>query len=283
MPFVLDAYRLGFLPGYREDSSYQADQYRNLNIDVGFLDNDFRNPDLERYLEEFRRADPSVAVIGDAYNKEEAELYQEAVEELREEYPNKTYVVAPKCRSAFEILDEEIVLGVPIGYSDQQPLDIAGIDYWRGRKLHLLGGSPPKQFEAVQQFTQPTLNDHERSEIVGVDWNGIHKVAYMGEHWSCDGYVDADDLSIRETVKRSLEEIKRFWQSKDLWPGTELQDLAEPPVKQPRDNVFHGSGRRIKSDEELWNAYVVEAEDMTYGFESSVKKDFVAWREGILK
>ena len=52
-PFALDAYRLGFLPGFREDCGYQLTQYQNLNIPVGMLDNDFRNPDLDRYVARF--------------------------------------------------------------------------------------------------------------------------------------------------------------------------------------------------------------------------------------
>jgi len=46
VPFTLDAYKLGFLPGFREDCGYQETQYQNLSIPVGMLDNDFRNPDL---------------------------------------------------------------------------------------------------------------------------------------------------------------------------------------------------------------------------------------------
>jgi len=31
-------------PGFREDCGYQQSQYQDLNIPVGMLDNDFRNP-----------------------------------------------------------------------------------------------------------------------------------------------------------------------------------------------------------------------------------------------
>jgi len=53
VPFTLDAYKLGFLPGFREDCGYQETQYQNLSIPVGMLDNDFRNPDLERFVDRF--------------------------------------------------------------------------------------------------------------------------------------------------------------------------------------------------------------------------------------
>lgn len=118
-------------------------------------------------------------------------LYNEVVSELRSEYPEKTFVLAPKCPEAFDVIEEETVLGVPLGYSKEQPLDVASMEKWRGRKLHLLGGSPTKQYDAVQRFTQPTLNGLSESEIVGVDWNGRHKVAYLGEYWSRDGWKEA--------------------------------------------------------------------------------------------
>jgi len=60
VPFTLDAYKLGFLPGFREDCGYQETQYQNLSIPVGMLDNDFRNPDLERFVDRFFEYEPEV-------------------------------------------------------------------------------------------------------------------------------------------------------------------------------------------------------------------------------
>jgi len=45
-PFTTDAYQLGFLPGFRENGSYQDTTYSNVDVPIGFLDNDFSNPDL---------------------------------------------------------------------------------------------------------------------------------------------------------------------------------------------------------------------------------------------
>jgi len=53
VPFALDAFNLGFLTGFREDCTYQQNQYTDLELPVGMLDNDFRNPDLTRYVERF--------------------------------------------------------------------------------------------------------------------------------------------------------------------------------------------------------------------------------------
>ncbi|WP_321166944.1 DUF6610 family protein, partial [Halorubrum lacusprofundi] len=71
VPFTLDAYKLGFLPGFREDCGYQETQYQNLSIPVGMLDNDFRNPDLERFVDRFFEHEPQVGVIGDVYERDD--------------------------------------------------------------------------------------------------------------------------------------------------------------------------------------------------------------------
>jgi len=39
--------------GFREDCTYQQQQFKALELPVGMLDNDFRNPDLDRYVERF--------------------------------------------------------------------------------------------------------------------------------------------------------------------------------------------------------------------------------------
>ncbi len=53
--------------GFREDGSFQADDYPNVDLPCGFLDNDFRDPDLDRFVDRVHRLDPDIAVVGDAY------------------------------------------------------------------------------------------------------------------------------------------------------------------------------------------------------------------------
>lgn len=63
----------------------------------------------------------------------------------------------------------------------------------------------------IEELTQPTLTGEPPADIVGLDWNGPQKAAYLGEHWSRDGWQPADHLSIRDTVCESLREIKAYW------------------------------------------------------------------------
>lgn len=62
-PFCTDAYRLGYTVGYRENTSgFQADDYANVDLPLDFLDNNFHDPDLGRFLDRVDRYQPDVAV-----------------------------------------------------------------------------------------------------------------------------------------------------------------------------------------------------------------------------
>jgi len=60
------------------------------------LDNDFRNPDLNRYVERFFRYEPQVGVIGDAYSVNEVEEYVAAARGIQASYPESHLVIVPK-------------------------------------------------------------------------------------------------------------------------------------------------------------------------------------------
>lgn len=251
---------------------------------VVILDNDFRDPDIDRYLERFEAHDPAVGILGDADTRREAEGLNEVATRLHAEYPSKELVVVPKCREALDVLDEELVLGYSMGYSDTLAGDFSEVVDWRGRRVHLLGASPPKQYAVIQDLTQPTLAGDAPADVVGLDWNGLQKTAYMGEYWSRDGWQPADHLSIRETVREGLEEVKRFWQEKGVWPETEPIELYGEAVEEPDELIFvDDGGDPIASREALEEAYVEGYPGYgTLAFRNESRKKFVEWREGLL-
>jgi len=279
---VTDAYELGYSPGVREDYAYRTDEYANVDLPVVVLDNDFRDPDVNRYLDQFEQYDPSVAVLGDVYTLGEARALSDLATDLQDEHPYKEFVVVPKCRAAFDILSDDVVLGYAMGYSDVQAGDFSEIRDWRGERVHLLGASPPKQFEVIQELTQPTLFDDLPADIVGLDWNGVHGVALKGEYWSRSGWQSADHLSVRETVRKSLREIRRYWQERGIWPDTEPIELYGEAVEKPDNPVFiDRSGDPIPSREALENAYVEEYScdgGVKWAFQNEAYKEFVEWR-----
>jgi len=130
---------------------------------------------------------------------------------------------------------------------------------------------------------QPNLRDDPPANIVGLDWNGNQKIAYKGEYWSRNGWQSADHLSIRETVRKGLEEIKAFWREKGVWPETEPRELYGSAVIHPDVDIFvDNGGDPISSREALESAYVEEYRE--YGalaFESEVEKEFIEYREGL--
>jgi hypothetical protein len=281
-PFATDAHALGFVTGIREDCRLQTDHLRNVSIPLGMLDNDFHRPNLERYLESFRTYEPEIGVIGDAPTPEAAHRFVDAARELKADFPDATLIIVPKCREAINIIGDAdvqgtpLVLGYSMGYSDILADDFSEISAWRGQRVHLLGASPPKQWNVIQQLTQPTLAGDPPADIIGLDWNGPHKVAYNGESWSRDGWQRADHLSIRSTVRRSLREMRAYWEERGVWPTSPtLRDRHGPAVREPDDPVWAATGGGIDEPDPLpgpdeWEERVDRDDDETYPLEHAI-------------
>ncbi len=281
-PFIVEAFEAGYLPGNREDSSYQlSEEHRNVDLVQGFMDNDYEDPDLDEFLETFYEREPSVAVVGDAYTREEAERYQDTIYSLKEEYPNRRFIVAPKCEEAFDVLDPSTTtLGYANGKSEIQAEDL-GSARFRGWDVHILGSNPVEAYEDIQDLTQPTLDNREPANVVGYDTNLPLRMAYW-EYWTPEGWQSNGHLSPRESARRSYQEIKSYLQDKGVWPETEPVELYGPPVMNPDDDLFLNSGRPIRSREELEKAVVEEYDDRTYAFESDAARKFLEYREGLI-
>ncbi|WP_458190727.1 DUF6610 family protein [Haladaptatus sp. NG-WS-4] len=237
VPFALDALNIGFLPGFREDCKYQQSQFIDLECPVGMLDNDFRNPDLDRYIDRVFEYEPEVGVIGGAYDAAEARSYVRTIRELEASFPDTKFIIVPKCRAAIDAIPDDIILGYSRGYADKLAHEFSDPIDWRGRRVHILGGSPPKQLEVIDQLTQPTLTGDPSADIVGMDWNGLHRGAQFGEFWTPDGWDDsgrdADHVTIRNTVRHSLSRIRDFWQAQGIWPES-------PPQAEGLDLEYQG-------------------------------------------
>ena len=138
-PFVVDAVELGFLPGFREDCGYQDTQYQNLTLPVGMLDNDFRNPDLERFVDRFFEYEPEVGVIGDIDEIDDVDAHVAAAREIQASYPEAELIVVPKSRAVIDAIPETLVLGYSRGYADRLAHEFSDPADWRGRRVHILG------------------------------------------------------------------------------------------------------------------------------------------------
>jgi len=167
-----------------------------------------------------------------------------------------------------------------MGYADRTADTFSDIHEWRDTDLHLLGGSPSDQYHVIQQLTQPTLDETSPANIVGLDGNGVQKVAYYGEYWTSDSYEPADGLSIRETVDRSLREMKQFWQERGVWPATTPVERDGLAVIQPDEPVYVEHGGSLRTKEAVESAVIGDYKAGTYAFDSEAGKRFVECREG---
>lgn len=248
-PYAVDALRLGFATGTREDYSLRVDRLAGVDVPVWMLDNDFRNPDADRFADRVRDLDPTprVAVVGDAPDAATADALLEVARGLRHEVetPLRT-VVVPKSRSAFDVLASagEVTLGYPNGYADVHGSEIAPASGWASHDVHILGGSPQRTWSTIRELTgggapvegQASLasfgtRDVRRDEIaniVGLDWNGLYGVALRGERWTAEPphWVPADELTIRATVRRGLENVRRWWRERGVWPASRPTGLS---------------------------------------------------------
>lgn len=247
-PYAVDALRLGFATGTREDYSLRDHRLAGVDVPVFMLDNDFRNPDAERFVDRLRALDPTprVAVVGDAPDAKTADTLLEVARSLRAEVdtPLRT-VVVPKRREAFDVLASAgvLTLGYPNGYADVHGSEVAPVSAWAGHDVHILGGSPQRTWAAILELTgggapvegQVSLASYAARDVrsdaianvVGLDWNGLYGVALRGERWTAESphWVAADDLTIRATVRRGLLEVRRWWRERGVWPSSRPDGL----------------------------------------------------------
>lgn len=310
-PYALDAYDLGYTTGVREDYTLQQATKRNLNVPVGMLDNDFMDPDVERWISIFEKYQPDVGVIADAFSREEAREYVTVAEELHTRFPDSELIIVPKC-DCFDLIPEWLVLGYAAGggntegQADLHPRSFSEIGDWRGQRVHVLGGSPPTQWDAIQELTQPTCFGDPPADIVGADYNGAYFAAeswfkfwhHETPHWRRN--QDYDD--IRDVIARSLKEIRTYWRERNVWPETTPIEMEGEAVLEPDGSTLIGSGRHFSATEEelhhgrgrirepihdepdSLDLEIVEYEDgTTYGYESSSRRAFVEYRGGVVQ
>lgn len=266
VPFVVDAYQIGYAPGRSEEYDYQDGAFDNVNVPVVFLDNDFRHPDVDRWLEEFEQHEPKVGVLGDAFTREEAREYVKVTTQIRAEYPTAEPIIVPKC-DCFDLIPGDIILGYAEGAKNGDgkaalhPHDFSDDTDWRGRRVHILGGTPTRQYQAIDRLTAPNLQGHSPADIIGLDYNGyVHMTQHTGkywtrdgwqnpqeergtrycrDHWANEGYIHSDpergphEYSVREKTIIGLHEAKRYFMAKGLWPAVTPREVYGPAVLEP--------------------------------------------------
>lgn len=236
-PYVFDACRFGFGIGHREESNYQWSP-DEVSLPVHFLDNDYRDSDLDRFVERVHEYQPEVAVIGDIYDSGELDRHLNAAESLWAEYPNMELVIVPKTEDVLHEIPDKFVAGYPNGKSDIKGSDIASIQEWRSisNGIHILGGTPLEAHDVIVDLTEYYLAGPSPANIVGLDsnnmWNhaqtwGDYVDATGGWHRNLRSVgADGEYHPKRDLMIYSLLNTKHYWISKGVWPGETPADLA---------------------------------------------------------
>lgn len=237
-PHIFDAARLGFVTGHREDLSYGWTP-EEVTLKTSFLDNDYEDPDLNRFVEAVHTQRPDIAVIGDIYRLDELQRHLDAAEEIWSAFPDIELILVPKCKAALEAIPEPFVLGFPNGSSNILAEDVAPISAWREQpnRLHILGGTPLSTQEKIDQLTQKSLTGEPPADIAGLDWNGYQRYAQERGDYSdaTGGWHDNlrdEYYAKRDLIRWSLLNAKHFYVASGIWPTDDIEaEIAALPLR----------------------------------------------------
>ena len=191
----------GFLYGSR------SDDIRKLRCN-GLIDINWKMYDWDDHLVKIENHKPKYAVVPDIMRKTELEraLTQgEAILTL-----GSKPIIIPKIPGICKQIPEDYVIGIsiPTSYAGFLP-EVAEL---RGRKVHLLGGSPPQQREVFWYLSSFDV------EIGSVDINCHSKASDYGSYWNGQRWYDKDRdwIGKYEAFRRSCKGIMNMWRQMGL-------------------------------------------------------------------
>ena len=182
-----------------------------------FADQDWRRPDRRRYLDALAAHRPALATVLDW---ERPEQLPEVLSWAEEAAPlvTEAVVVVPKVPGGVPLVPETIGgREVRLGYSIPTSHGGAPLGLWefRGRTVHLLGGSPQRQREVYSYLCGI-------ADVRSLDNNMIKKMATTrccywsllgraGQRWTPLAGFDGDGPL--EALRRSLANVREAWGS----------------------------------------------------------------------
>lgn len=177
----------GWLLGLRSDES--------IHRLPDFVDINYRKPDFEKHLEVVKQHRPKYATVPDLSEKEVSRQdVERALQQIEQIQPYcEIPLVVPKLSGQIALLP----LDIAIGYSVPSSYGGAQFPVWElaGRRVHLLGGSPRKQWQAY-------LHLSAIATVTSADSNYAQKMAVKyGEYWEKDKWVEHPD------VKRGMKDL----------------------------------------------------------------------------
>ena len=176
MDFIFSGSRQYSLIAKRNGFKYGARLPCTTYFDLHFADQNWKNPDLSKYIEYIKKERPSVATILDwELEEQEAEVFEWA--EMVSPFVDLVLFI-PKAENTIHKIPSSIG-GTKVGLAYSVPTRYGGtklpIQKFVGFPVHLLGGSPHKQMDIY-------INRGD-VDIVSADGNYHMKKAGFGEYW----------------------------------------------------------------------------------------------------
>lgn len=167
-----------------------------------FIDYDFKLNRWDRHLEVVKKLKPKYAVAPDIFSEDDLVRTIDKASKLLDWAEN--VIVVPHVPDLVAHIPDEFV----IGYSVPTSYGAAQIGLWelRNRRVHLLGGSPWRQFMLAQYIPR----------VVSVDGNVYLRVAQYGKYWNAetgkwDASLKGKGIDMLELVRLSIDNVVRFW------------------------------------------------------------------------
>lgn len=171
----------GWFIGFRSDYAAPAHP-------ISFIDINYKQPDFMAHLRVVARHRPKYAIVPDLSDKviDQQDINRAIKQaELLAEYCEIPLIV-PKLSGQIDLIPEMWAIGYSI------PTSYGGADYllWElaGRRVHLLGGSPKKQFQVY-------LHLSPIAEVISADGNYAQRQAVkFGEYWTGKKWIEHPEV-----------------------------------------------------------------------------------------
>lgn len=222
------AIEAGYLYGARLPVAYVYDY-----APLYFADQEWENPDREKYVSALKKHKPEMATVLDLEREDQFDEVMDWAEEVAQIV--NSVIIIPKVNGIIKRLPREIngkrvILGysVPTKFSKTE----VPIEEFQGWPVHLLGGSPHAQMRLADKFNTVSIDGNyilkmatrfcqfwvpgDAKPYAVNRWFPTIKEANGGERWGGDvpGY--------RVAFKRSCQNVMEAWQcfmreGKPIW------------------------------------------------------------------
>lgn len=182
------AMRAGWRYGINSGGATCERAKANMEHSVIFIDNSFKKYNHTAHLNKIKELynkghRPKYITVRDLMTREQCEAakieyfsFEQVMEFASEVEPyTQNVIIIPKY-DCIDKIPEKYMLGysIPTKYAETQ----ISIELFKGRKIHLLGGSPNAQINFLNALSK---------EVVSMDGNALHKLAMKGCIWQQDG------------------------------------------------------------------------------------------------